>query len=165
MMEGDWIAKPGVPLIAAGNSEASAGEVGDGTNAPDDGARAAEETTGLTSDEARVDRATTLSDKVERTEAAVGTVSPAPASPGATAVPEEDAAPAPDEVASATVHAEENAGGDTSEMTHAMELEAALLAASSLGREGPPEPAAAEPAEAPVVTAEAEVGRAPGLVL
>jgi hypothetical protein len=42
-------------------------------------------------------------------------------------------------------------------MAHTAELEAALLAASSPGREGPPEPAAAEPAEAPVITAEAEV--------
>jgi hypothetical protein len=104
-----------------------------------------------------VERATGPSDEVERTEAAVGTVSPAPASPGAAAVPEVDAALAPNEVAPATVNTEENVGGDTSEMVHATELEAALLAASSSGREGPPEPAAAAPAEAPVVTAEAEV--------
>jgi hypothetical protein len=157
MMEGDWIAMPGVPLIAAGNPEAAAEEEGDGTNAPGDGARAAEETTRPTSDEARVDRATGPLDEVERAEAAVGTVSPAPASPGAVAVPEVDAAPAPDEVAPATVNTEGNAGGDTLEMAHTAELEAALLAASSPGREGPPEPAAAEPAEAPVITAEAEV--------
>jgi hypothetical protein len=50
-------------------------------------------------------------------------------------------------------------------MAHAAELEAALLVANSPGREGPPEPAAAEPAEAPVAAAEAEVRRAPGLVL
>jgi hypothetical protein len=99
MMEGDWIAMPGVPLIAAGNPEAATEEEGDGTNAPGDGARAAEETTGPASDEARVDRATGPSDEVERAEAAVGTVSSAPASPGAVAVPEVDAAPAPDEVA------------------------------------------------------------------
>jgi hypothetical protein len=148
---------PGVPLIAAGNPEAAAGEEGDGTNAPGDGAHAAEEMTGPTSDEARVDRATALSDEVESAEAAVGAVSPAPASPGAAAVPEEDAAPAPDEVTPATVNTEENARGDTLEMAYAAELEAALLAASSPGREGPPEPAAVEPAEAPVVTAEAEV--------
>jgi hypothetical protein len=109
------------------------------------------------SDEACEHRATTPSDEVERAEAAVGTVSPAPASPRAAGVPEEDVAPAPDEVAPTTVNAEENAGGDTSEMAHAAELEAALLAASSPGREGPPEPTAAEPAKAPVVTAEAEV--------
>jgi hypothetical protein len=157
MMEGDWIAMPGVPLIAAGNPEAAAGVEGDGSNVPSDGARAAEEATGPTSDEARVDRATAPSDEVERAEAAVGTVAPALASPGAAAVPEEDAASAPDEVAPATVNAEENAGGDTSEMAHTAELEAALLAANSPGCEGPPEPAAAEPAEAPVVTAEAEV--------
>jgi hypothetical protein len=142
---------PGVPLIAAGNSEAAAEEGGDGTNAPGDGARAAEETTGPTSYEAHVDRATGPSEEVECAEAAVGTVSPTPASPGAAAVPEVDAAPAPDEVAPATVDAEENAGGDTSEMAHATELEAALLAASSPWREAPPKPAVAAPAEAPVV--------------
>jgi hypothetical protein len=157
MMEGDCIAMLGVPLVTAGNPEAAAGEEGNGTDAPGDGARAAEETTGPTSDEARVEKATTPSDEVERTEAIVGTVAPAPVSPGVAVVPEEDAAPAPDEVAPATVNVEENAGGDTSEMAHAAELEAALLAASSPGHEAPLEPAADEPAEAPVVTAEAEV--------
>jgi hypothetical protein len=51
-MEGDWIAMPGVPLIAAGDPEV------DGTNAPGNGAHAAEEATGPTSDEVRADRAT-----------------------------------------------------------------------------------------------------------
>jgi hypothetical protein len=87
----------------------------------------------------------------------VGTIAPVLASPGAAAVPEEDAAPASDEVVPATANAEENAGGDASEVAHAVELEATLLATSSPGHEGPPEPAAAEPAETPVVTAEAEV--------
>jgi hypothetical protein len=104
-----------------------------------------------------VDRATGPADEVERTEAAAGTVSPAPASPGAAAVPEVDAAPALEEVAPATVNAKEDTGGDTSEMAHAAELEAVLLAAGSPGREGPLEPAAVAPAEAPVVAAEAEV--------
>jgi hypothetical protein len=137
MMEGDWIAMPGVPLIAAENPEAAAEEGGDGTDAPGDGARAAEETTGRTSDEARGDRAMGPADEVEHTEAAAGTVSPAPASPGAVAVPEIDVAPAPEEVASATVNAKEDAGGDVSEMAQAAELEAALLAAGSPGRESP----------------------------
>jgi hypothetical protein len=157
MMEGDWITMPGVPLIAVGNPKATAGVEGDGTNAPGDGARAAEEATGPMSDEAHVDRATAPSDEAERAEAAVGTVAPVHTSSGAAAVPEEDAALAPDEVAPATVNAEENAGGDTSNMAHAAKLEAALLAASSPGREGPPEPAVAEPAETPVIIAEAEV--------
>jgi hypothetical protein len=87
----------------------------------------------------------------------VETVFPAPTSPGAAAVPEGDAAPAPDEAAPVTVNTEENVGGDTSETAHAVELEATLLAASSPGREGPTEPAAAAPAEAPIVVAEAEV--------
>jgi hypothetical protein len=157
MMEGDWIAMPGVPLIAAENPEAATEEGGDGTDAPGDGARTAEETTGPTSDEARVDRATGPADEVERTEAAVGTVSPAPALPAAAAVPEVDAAPAPEKVAPATINTEEDTGGDTSEMAHAAELEAALLAAGSPGREGPTEPAAAAPAEALVIAAEVEV--------
>jgi hypothetical protein len=55
------------------------------------------------------------------------------------------------------VNTEENVGGDTSDMAHVVELEAARLAASSFGREGPIEPAAAAPAEAPVIVAEAEV--------
>jgi hypothetical protein len=104
-----------------------------------------------------MDRATGPSDEVERIEAAVETISPAPASPGAATVPEVDAAPVTDEAAHAAVNTEENAGGDASETAHAAELEAALLAASSPGREDPAEPAAAAPAEASVVTAEAEV--------
>jgi hypothetical protein len=157
MTEGNWIAMPGIPLITAGNSEATAVEGGNVADAPGDGARAAEGTTWATSDEARTDRATRPSDEVERTEAAVETISPAPASPGADAAPEVDVAPAPDEAAPVAVITEENAGNDTSETAHAAELEAALLAASSPGREDPAEPAAAAPAEAPVVTAEAEV--------
>jgi hypothetical protein len=51
-----------------------------------------------------------------------------------------DAAPAPDEVAPAIANPEEDAGGDASEMAHAAELEATLLAASSPGREAPPSP-------------------------
>jgi hypothetical protein len=157
MMEGDWIAMPRVPLIAAGNPEAAAGVEGDGTNAPGDGSRTAEEATGPASDEVRADRATEHSDEAERAAATMGTVAPALASPGAAAVPEEDTAPAPEEVVPATANTEENTGGDASEMAHAAELEATLLAASSPGHEGPPEPAVAEPAETPVVTAEAEV--------
>jgi hypothetical protein len=105
----------------------------------------------------RQHRATEPSDEAECAEAAVGTVAPVLASPGAAAVPEEDAAPAADEVVPATANAEKNAGGDASEMAHVVELEATLLAASSPGHEGPPENVAAEPAETPVVTAEAEV--------
>jgi hypothetical protein len=128
---------PEVPLITAGNPEAAAVEGGNMVDAPGDGAHAAEGTTGPTSDEARTDRATGPSDEVERTEATVETISPAPASPGAAAVPGVDAAPVPDEAAPAAVNTEENAGGDASETAHAAELEAALLAASSPGRKDP----------------------------
>jgi hypothetical protein len=72
---------PGVPLITTGNPETAAGEEGNVIDAPSDDARSDEETTGPTSDEALVDRTTGPSDEVKRTEAAVGTVSPAPASP------------------------------------------------------------------------------------
>jgi hypothetical protein len=157
MTEGNWIAMPGIPLIAAGDPEATAVEEGNVTDVPGNGVPAAEGTTGPTPDEARVDGATGPSNEAERTEETVEIISPAPASPGAAAVPEVDAAPAPDEAAPVAVNTEENVGGDTSETAHAAELEAALLAASSPGREGPTEPAAAAPAEAPVVTAEAEV--------
>jgi hypothetical protein len=84
--------------------------------------------------------------------AVVETIVPAPTSPGAAA--EGDDAPAPDEVALAANSAEENTRGDASERAHVTELEATLLAANSPGREGPPEPTPAEPAETPVVTTE-----------
>jgi hypothetical protein len=145
---------PGVPLITAGYPETVIREEGNVTDVPGDGACAAEETTGPTTDEERVNRATGSSDEVECTEAAEETVPPAPGSPGAASVPEAEAAPVPDEAA---VNAEVNAGGDASETAHAAELEAVLLAASSPGREDPAEPAAAALAEAPVVTKEAEV--------
>jgi hypothetical protein len=160
MTKGNWIAMPRVPLITAGDPETTVGEEGNVADAPGDGACTVEGTTGTTSGEARPDRATGPSDAVERTEGAMETVPPAPASPGATSVPEVDAAPVPDEAAAVAVNTEENAGGDTSETAHAAELEAALLAASSPGREDPAKPAAAAvvaPTEAPVVTEEAEV--------
>jgi hypothetical protein len=160
MTEGSGIAMPGVPLITAGDPEPAVMEGSNVTDAPGDGARATEETTGSTTDEERVNRATGASDEVERTEAAKETVPPAPASPGAAPVPEVDAALVPDEAAAAAVNTEENAGGDASDTAHAAKLEAALLAVSSPGREDPAEPAAAAvaaPTEAPIVTEEAEV--------
>jgi hypothetical protein len=160
MMEGNWIAMPGVPLITSGDPEAAVREEGVVTSAPGDGARTAEETTGPTTDEERVNKATGSSIEVERTEAAEETVPPTVASPVAASVPEVDSAPVPDEAVAATVNTEENAGADASEAAHVAELEAVPLAASSLGREDPAEPAAASvaaPSEAPVVTEEAEV--------
>jgi hypothetical protein len=151
---------PGVPLITSGDPEAAAREEGEVIGAPGDGSRAAEETTGPTTEEERMDRATGPSVEAERTEAAEEVVPPAPASPGATPVPEVHSAPVPDEAVAAAVITEENAGADASEAVHIAELEAVLLAASSPGREDPAEPAAdsaAAPVEAPVVTEEAEV--------
>jgi hypothetical protein len=160
MTEGNWIAMHGVPLITAGDPEAAVREEGDVTGAPGDGAGAAEETTGPTTDEERVNMATRASVEVERAEAAEETVLPAPASPVAASVPEVDSAPMLGEAVVAAVNTEENAGADASEAAHVAELEAVLLAASSPGREDPAEPAAASdaaPTEAPVVTEEVEV--------
>jgi hypothetical protein len=160
MTEGNWIAMPGVPLITAGDPEGAVREEGNVSGAPGDGARAAEETMGPTTDEERVNRATGPSVDVERTEAAVETVPPVPASPVATSVPEVDSAPVPDEAVAAAINTEENAGADASEAAHVAELEAALLAASSPGREDPAEPAAVlvvAPTEAPDITEGAEV--------
>jgi hypothetical protein len=160
MMEGNWITMPGVPLITAGDPEAAVREEGEVTDALGDGARTAKETTGPTTEEEGVDRATGPSVEVERTEAAEEAVPPAPASPVAASVPEVDSAPAPEEAVAAAVITEENTRADASEAAHVAELEAVLLAASSPGREDPAEPAAAlatAPTEAPVVTEEAEV--------
>jgi hypothetical protein len=162
MTEGDWIAMPGVPLITAGDPEAAVADESNVTDAPGDGAPAAEGATGPTSEEAHVDRATGPSYEAERTEAAVETVSPEPTSLEAAAIPEVDATPAPDEAAPVAVNTEENVGGDTSETAHAAELDATLLAATSPVREGPTEPAAAAPAEDPVAVVEAEVSRGTG---
>jgi hypothetical protein len=148
---------PGVPLIVAEGPKAAAREEGEVIGAPGDEARAAEETTGPTTEEERVDRAAGPSVEVERTEAAEEAVPPAPASPGAAPVPEVDSAPMPDEAVEVAVVNEENAGADASEAAHVAELEVVLLAASSPGHENPAEPAAAAPTEAPVVTEETEV--------
>jgi hypothetical protein len=151
---------PGVPLISAGGPEAAAREEGEVTGAPGDEARAAEETTGPTTEEERVDMAAGPSVEVERTEATEEAVPFAPASPGASPVPEVDSAPVPDEAVAVAVVNEENAGADASEAMHVVELEAVLLAASRPEHEDPAEPAAASaaaPTEAPVITEEAEV--------
>jgi hypothetical protein len=160
MTEGNWIMMPGVPLITSGGPEAAAREEGEVTGALGDGSRAAEETTGPTTEEERADGAPGPSVKVERTEAAGETVPPAPTSPGAAPVPEVHSAPASNEAVTTAVTTEEDARVDASEAAHVAELEVALLAVSSPGHEGPAEPAAdaaAAPVEAPVVTEEAEV--------
>jgi hypothetical protein len=129
---------------------------GDEAGAPGDDACSTEESTRLGTNHVRDDRGAEATDEAECVEAAEETIVRAPTSPGAAAAPERDLAPAPDEVVPAAIGAEENTGGETLEMAHVTELEATLLAASSPGREGPPEPATTEPAETPVVTTEAE---------
>jgi hypothetical protein len=157
MTEGNWITMPGVPLITAEGPEVAAREEGEVTGAPGDEAGAAEDTTAPTTEEERADGAPGPAAEVERTEAAEKTVPPAPASAGAAPVPEVESTPAPNEAVAAAATPEEDAGADASEAVHVAKLEAALLAASSPGRECPAEPAAAVPVETPVVIEGAEV--------
>jgi hypothetical protein len=60
----------------------------------------------------------------------------------------------PAETVAVVATTEEDTGADASEAAHAAELEAALLAASSPGRESPTEPAA-DAASVPVETPDA----------
>jgi hypothetical protein len=146
---------PGVPLITAGGPDAAAREEGEATGAPGNEADAAEDTTAPTTEGERADGASGPAAKVECTEAAEETVPPAPASVGA--APEVESTPAPDEAVAVAATTEEDAGADASEAAHAAELEAALLAVSSPGREGPAEPtadAAVVPVETPDAAAE-----------
>jgi hypothetical protein len=131
MTEGNWITMPGVPLITAGGPEVAAREEGEVTGAPGDEAGAAEDTTSPTTKEERTDGAPGPTAEVERTEAAEETVPPAPTSARAAPVPEVESTPAPDEAAAAAASPKEDAGADASEAAHVVELEAALLAASS----------------------------------
>jgi hypothetical protein len=71
--------------------------------------------------------------------------------------PDGDVVRAPDEDVHATISAGGATGGDAAEWVHAAELEAALLAVSSLARETPLEPAGAGQIDPPPATAEAEV--------
>jgi hypothetical protein len=93
-----------------------------------------------------------------------------PAGLEAAPVAEEELALAHGDVVAAAVPVEEDVAADASEAAHAAELEAALLAASSPGGDGPVEPAvdaavasvkapeaSAVLSEAPVVTEGAEV--------
>jgi hypothetical protein len=152
MTEDNWIAMPGVPLITVGGPEAAAREEGEVTGAPGDEAGIVDDATAPTTEEEHADGALGPAAEVERTEAAEETAPPASAAAEAAPVPEVESAPAHSEVIAAAATPEEDTGADTSEAAHAAELEAALLAASSLGHEGPAEPAAdvaAAPVEAP----------------
>jgi hypothetical protein len=152
MAEGSWIAMPGVPLITAGGPEAAAREEGEVTGALDDEAAVAEDTTTPTTEGECADGASGPATEVNRTEAAKETVPPTPASSEAT--PGAESTPVPDEAVAVVTNTEEDTGADASEAAHAAELEAALLAASSPGRESPAEPAA-DAAAAPVETPDA----------
>jgi hypothetical protein len=144
MSEGVWIAMPGVPLIAAGNAEVARGAAadveGDGTSAQCGDASITEEATRPGAENVRDDGAKGPSDETERAEATVNTIVPALTSLRTTAALEGDVVPAPDENVPTAASAEENPIGDTSEMAHAAELEATLLAASSPARESPRSP-------------------------
>jgi hypothetical protein len=86
----------------------------------------------------------------EQAEAAAGTAPSAPAGLEATS----EVAPAPVDAVAAAAPAGEDVAADASEVAHAAELEAKLLAASSPGGEGPAE-AAVDAAVAPVEATEA----------
>jgi hypothetical protein len=169
---------PGVPLITAGGPEAAAREEGEVTGALGNEAGVAEDTTAPTTEGERADGASGPAAEVDRAEAAEETVPPVLAS--AEAAPGVESMPMPDEAVAVVANTEEDTGADASEVAHAAELEAVLLAASSPGRESPAEPAAdaaampvetpdaaavpseapdaaAAPSEAPVATEGAEV--------
>jgi hypothetical protein len=142
-MEGSWIAMPRVPLITAGDPEAAAREEGEVTSALGDEAGVAEDTTAPTTEGERADGASGPAAEVDRAEAAEETVPPAPASAGA--APGVESMLVPVEAVAIVATTEEDTGADASKA----ELEAALLAVTSPGRESPAEPAAAAPSEAP----------------
>jgi hypothetical protein len=170
MTEEDWIAMPGIPLIAAGGPKAATREEGEATGVPDNEAGAAEDTTAPTTEGGHRGGAPEPTTEGERAEAADGTAPFVPAALEAAPVPEEELAPAHGDVVAAAVPMEEDAAANASEAAHAAELEAALLAASSPGGEGPVGPAvdaavasveapeaSAVLSESPVVTEGAEV--------
>jgi hypothetical protein len=161
MEEVHWIAMPGVPLITAEGIVAERGATadvrGDGADAQCDDTRVAEEVVRPEAEAMHDAGAEGPLDDVERAVATMDTIVHAFTSAGTAAAPEGDAVPAPNENARAAASTREAPGGNTSEMAHAAELEATLLAAASPEREAPPEPAAAESTETPLLTAEAEV--------
>jgi hypothetical protein len=161
MEEGNWISMPGVPLIttegAAAERGAAADTEGGGADAQCDDASDTEGVARLDVEAIHDDRVEGPMDDAERTMATVCTIVAACSSPKVAAAPDGDAVPAPDEDAHAAASTRGPPGGDASEMAHAAELEATLLATSSPEREAPPEPVGAEQTEPPLITAEAEV--------
>jgi hypothetical protein len=157
MREGDWIAMPGVPLITTGPTEAAADVAKDRAGAQCDDGRATEEAMGPGAEIVRDDGVDDLLGEMGRAEAIVNDVMATFTPVGPAAAPKGDAVPTPDGNAPAAASAEENPVGDALETVHAAELEATLLAASSPGREAPPEPAAVESTDPPVVATEDEV--------
>jgi hypothetical protein len=155
MMDGDWIAMPGVPLITAAGLGAVAPEEGaaagiaggeagiaEDAMAPDAEGRHGRDATGPATEEERTETTT------EAAPSAPAGLEAAPASEGGVAPEAGDAEGAMVSAGDATVEA--------SNAAHAAELEATLLAASSPGGEGPAE-AAVEATEASVVVDEAAV--------
>jgi hypothetical protein len=102
-----------------------------------DEAGAAEDTTAPTTEERHGGGAPGPATEGEQAEAAVGTAPSAPAGLEAASATEEEVAPAPVDAVAAAVPAGENVAADASEVAHAAELEATLLAASSPGGKGP----------------------------
>jgi hypothetical protein len=118
MREGDWIAMPRVPLIAARSVEVATGAAadvgGNGASVQCDDACVTEEVARPEAESVCDDSAKGPSDDAERTVVTVDTIVPALTSPGTAAAPEGDAVPTPDENVPAAASAEENPGGDTS---------------------------------------------------
>jgi hypothetical protein len=137
MMDGDWIAMLGVPLITVEGSVAAAEEGGGAAGAPVYEAGAAEDTTAPTTEEGHGGGAPGPAAEGEQAEAAAGTAPSAPAGFEAAF----EVTPAPVDAAAAAVPAGEDTAADASEVAHAAELEVALLAASSPGGDGPTEAA------------------------
>jgi hypothetical protein len=155
MMDGDWIAMPGVPLITAAGPAAAAPEEGEAAGVAEGEAGTAEDATAPDTEERHGGDATGPAIEGERAETTAGAAPSAPAGLEAAPASEGEVAPAAGDAVAATVSAGD-ATVDASEAAHAAELEATLLAASSPGGEGPAE-AAVEATEASAVLDEAAV--------
>jgi hypothetical protein len=141
MEEGNWISMSGVPLITTEGATAERGAAADtdggGADAQSDDACDTEGVARPDVEAIHDDRAEGPPDDAERTMATVCTIVAASTSPEAAAALDGDAVPAPNEDAHAAASTRGPPGGDASEMAHAAELKATLLAASSPEHEAP----------------------------
>jgi hypothetical protein len=155
MMDGDWIAMPGVPLLTAAGPGAAAPEEGEAAGVAGGEAGIAEDATAPDTEGRHGEDATGPATEEERAETTAEAAPSAPAGLEAAPACEGGVAPEAGDAEGAMVSAGD-ATVDASEAAHAAELEATLLAASSPGGEGPAE-AAVEATEASAVVDEAAV--------